>query len=152
MTDSRTAPSAARFEVRVTADSHFCLGPHSPRPRTHDHVVAAYRSGADRFRLRHRSIPRTFGTDTRSPLRLSSARAAVSWARADFVWHSGACRVDLAVLVVHPLSVGRTVHATLRRYRGGSANAGHCGRRCPYRHWPVRLLRRVVPPHLVWRT
>jgi len=32
MADAHTGASAERFEVRVTADSHFCLAADPPRP------------------------------------------------------------------------------------------------------------------------
>ena len=41
----------------------FCLGPHPPRPRTHDHVVVAHRSRADRLRLRDCPVLQPFATD-----------------------------------------------------------------------------------------
>src|SRR5262249_55176345 len=88
-------------------------------------------------------------TDTRSPRRLSSARAAISGAGADFLRHPGARHFDLAVPVGHPLSVGRTVYADRRRHQGGEADAGSRRCRCPHWHRPVRLFRRAVPPRLV---
>ena len=77
----------------------FRLGPHAPRPRTHDDVVAAHRSGADRLRFCDRPVLQPLATDPRSPPRLSSNRAGIFGARADFVRHPGACHFDLAVLV-----------------------------------------------------
>src|SRR5215469_16045948 len=151
MTDSHAAPSAARFEVRATAADHFAWVRTRLALERTDHVMAAHRGGADRLRLRDSPVPRTLGRDTPSPRRLSSTRAALSGARPDLVRHPGPLRFDLAVLVVHSLSVGRTLHADRGRYQGGNANAGHCGRHCPALYRTVRLLCRAAAPDVARR-
>jgi hypothetical protein len=139
-----------RGQVRSKGNGRqsFRLDPHSPQPRAHDDVVVAHGSGADRFRLRDRPVYQPLARNPRSPLRLSSNRAGIFGARADFVRRACACHIALAVLLDGSLSVGRIVRADRRTDKGGNAIAGHCGRHPPHRHWPLRLLCRAVPPHL----
>src|SRR5712691_333963 len=110
--------------------------------------MAAHGSRADRLRFRDRPVLGPLATDPRSTPRLSSNRARIFGARADFMWHPGARHIDLAVLVDGSLYVGRTVRANRRPYKGGDAIAGHCRRHYPHFHRPVRLLCRAVPPRL----
>src|SRR5215471_1612730 len=77
MTDSQTAPSAARFELRTMSDSHFSWV--RTRLNLERTMMSWLRTAgrADRFRLRHRPVSQAFTTDPRSPLRLSSNRTGV---------------------------------------------------------------------------
>jgi putative membrane protein len=94
MFKSRTAPGPERFEVRLTAASHFGWVL-TRRPRTNDDVVAAHRGSADRFRL--------IGTDTRHPHCHSTERTAIFETRTDRVRRPGAPHFDLAMPMDGPL-------------------------------------------------
>src|SRR5215472_15177915 len=138
MADTRTAPSTGRFEVRVTADSHFAWV---------------------RTRL---SLERTMMSWLRTAVALIGFGFAIvqylehleetPGARAAYLPHAPrylglaliSCGI-LALLVGHSLSVGRTVRADRGRHQRGKTNAGHRGRHCPDRHRPLRLFCRAVP-------
>src|SRR5215470_3403442 len=131
MTDSPTATSAGRFEVRATADSHFDWIRTRLGVEPHDDVVAAHGDGPDRVRLRDRAVPRTLATGPRNPIRLSSERAAVFGAGADFMRHPGARHLTLAVLVDGSLPVERGVRSDRPHDQRGKAIASRCGRYSP---------------------
>ena len=148
MSDPRSAPGAGRFEVRATADSHF--GWIRTRLSVERTMMSWQRTAVALIGFGF-AIVQYFNHLQQipgSPPRLSSNRAGVSGARADFVRHPGACYFALAVLLDGSLSVGRIVRADRRNDKGGNAIAGYCSRHPPHLHRPVRLLCRVVPPHL----
>jgi hypothetical protein len=109
------------------------------------------RDSVDRLRLRDRPVFQPSATDPRSPSRVSSDCARISWDGADFMRHPGARHFALAVLVDAPLYVGRAVHANRRNETRGDAIAGHCDRHSAHRHWRLRLLCRAAAPGVVPR-
>src|ERR1700731_5409287 len=148
MADSHTAPSAGRFEVRATVDSHF--GWIRTRLSVERTMMSWQRTAVALIGFGFAIVQylKPFATDARSPPRLFSNRAGISGTGTDLVRCPGTSHFDLAVPVGPSLSVGRPVHANRGRYQGGKANARDGGRHPPHRGWPFRLLCGAVLPRV----
>jgi putative membrane protein len=151
MADLHAASSAARFEVRATAADHFAW----VRTRLAlERTMMAWQRTAVALIGFGFAIVRYFNHLQQIP----GARPAYLPTAPEYL---GLALISCGILAL-AISIwqyrwgirylwGRTVHANRRRYQGGKANAGYCRRHCSRLHWPVRLLCRVVPPHLAPR-
>src|SRR5215475_1719522 len=145
MADVHMAPTAGRFEVRVTSDSHFSW----VRTRLSlERTMMSWQRTAVALIGFGFAIVQYLEHLQQLPGARTAYLPAVPGARADRVRHPGAPHFDLAVPVVSSLPVGRTVHPDRGGEQGGKANTGHGCCHCPHPYRPLRLLCRAAPPHL----
>jgi hypothetical protein len=148
MTDLDAAPSAGRFEVRVTADSHF--GWIRTRLSVERTMMSWLRTATALIGFGF-AIVQFFDRLQQAP----EARSAylpnapiLSGSRAHRLRLPRARGFALAVPQGGPLPVGGFLCADRRHGEGADELAGCRGRRSPHLHRPVRLLRRAAAPRL----
>jgi hypothetical protein len=110
MTESALGFGADRFEVRVTADTHFGAAHPAQRRAYHD-VVDTDRCLADRVRFLDCPVLRAHGPDAWGSAVPFPKRADVSRARVDSMRHPPTDHLDLAVPVHRSLSAKRVIRA-----------------------------------------
>ena len=148
MADPTAAAHAGRFEVRVTADSHFAwLRTRLALERT---IMSWLRTAVALIGFGF-AIVQYLNHLQQSP----GARSAYLPTAPEYLGLALILCGVLALIISHlavpvgpSLSVGRTVHANRRRHHGKYANAGHGGRHSPHRRWSLRLLCGAVPPRV----
>ena len=151
MAEARIDAIPDRFEVRVTADTHF--GWLRTRLSVERTLMSWVRTAVSLIGFGF-AIVQFFDRVQQMP-GVNTARfsrgALLPGPGDDWLRRPGACRIDLAVPMDASLPVERKFRRRRRNDRGGRANAAHRGFCRPHTHWHFRLRCRAAALHLAVR-